>query len=390
MCDMLTVEEHSFYSRQITVPQIGETGQLALKRASVLVVGAGGLGCPILLYLAAAGVGRIGIADADLVSLSNLHRQVIYGVADCRETKVRTAAAAMRARNPFVEVVEHVVAIDDENVSDMISGYDIIVDGTDNFTTKFLLNDACWFLSKPLVYGSIHRFEGQVAVFNHAGSDATERGPNYRDLFPSPPPAALAPDCSTVGVLGVLPGIVGCLQANEVIKLITGIGEPLSGTLLLVDALSGSTKSMRLKKNPNNPLSGTSPSIRNVRSVTTSSNVPDMPIRSISANTLIEWHAQGRPLVLVDVREPDERKRVSLGGVHWPLSESDIDVPEIDATRIAVMYCQSGARSKRAAEKLIARGYAREHLVSLDGGVTAFLDAGYRPDALDDPMGGGQ
>ncbi|MBN3831909.1 molybdopterin-synthase adenylyltransferase MoeB [Burkholderia sp. Ac-20344] len=384
---VLTPEEQGYYARQIAIPQFGMAGQLALKSASVLVVGAGGLGCPILLYLAAAGVGRIGIADYDRVSLSNLHRQIIYGIGDCGQSKVATAAAALRLRNPLVEVIEHDAAVNSEEVTQLVSTYDVVVDATDNFSTKFLLNDACWFAGKPMVYGSIHRFEGQLAVFNLKSVHGDGCSPNYRDLYPAPPPAALAPDCSTAGVLGVLPGLVGCLQANEVIKIVTGVGEVLAGRLLIVDALSGSTRLMRLRHQPGNPLSGVNRQIHQVKSITEEVSL-DGPVRSISANELIEWQAQSRSMVLVDVRNADERAVFSLGGVHWPLSATDSELPDIGDAELIVTYCQSGIRSRHAAAKLIRKGYAVERVLSLDGGVSSFLGAGYRKEMLPDPTGG--
>lgn len=373
---VLTPDERRFYARHLSIREFGERGQQALRQARVLVVGAGGLGCPILQYLAAAGVGVIGIVDGDKVDVSNLQRQILFRFEDCGQSKARLAAARLTQLNPHIEAICHEVWLDESNALEIIAGYDVIVDGTDNFTTKFLINDACWFAGKPLVFGSIYQFEGQVSVFN--AIDGAGRGPNYRDLLPSPPPDGLASNCLEAGVVGIVPGIIGCLQANEVIKLLTGIGETLSGKLLTFDAMDCSMSLLTLRKSDKNPLRGEPPAMVRLRAQSQSCSSDAIAVELISVERLRELCAAGRTR-LVDVRESGERERHSLGGLHVPLGElagrvaaGELHDPLLESL---VMYCESGVRSASAVRRL--QGKVSAALYSLDGGVQRTLGAGY-------------
>lgn len=349
---MLTQGERERYSRQVMLPEIGERGQHLLKAARVLVVGAGGLGCPILQYLAAAGVGNIGIADGDVVSLSNLQRQVLYTPHDIGKSKAERAAAVIAALNPDINVHTHNVFVDNGNVLELIGDYDIIVDGSDNFDTRYLLNDACVMLGKPLVSGAIFRFEGQVSVFNYEG------GPTYRCLFPEPPGAGESPNCAEIGVVATLPGIVGTIQANEVLKMITGIGEVLSGRLLVIDALSMNSYTFNFNANEANKtikeLPKPSPAACDVR------------VAEVSYGELERLLSSGSKLV--DVREAHEHEAGNIGGVNVPLSQLAERFGELNIEDILVLYCASGKRSLQAANLLATKGYK---VSQLKGGVNA-------------------
>lgn len=372
----LTAEERRFYARHLSIRDFGERGQQALKQAKVLVIGAGGLGCPILQYLAAAGVGVIGIVDADRVDVSNLQRQILFRFEDCGQSKAQVAGARLMQLNPHIQTICHEVWLDEHNALEIISGYDVIVDGTDNFTTKFLINDACWFAGKPVVFGSIYQFEGQVSVFN--AIDGTGRGPNYRDLLPAAPPDQLATNCLEAGVVGIVPGIIGCLQANEVIKLLTGLGETLSGKLLTFDAMDCSMSLLTLRQSDKNPLRGDRPAIIQLRPESQSCSSDAIPVQVISIERLVELCASGRTR-LVDVRESEERARHSLGGMHVPLAElgSRLAAGELHDSlcESLVMYCESGLRSASAVRRL--QGKVGAALYSLEGGVQGALGAGY-------------
>lgn len=334
------------------LPEIGESGQQLLKAARVLVVGAGGLGCPILQYLAAAGVGNIGIADGDVVSLSNLQRQVLYTPHDIGKSKAERAAAIMSAMNPDIDVRTHNAFVDNENVLQLIGDYDIIVDGSDNFDTRYLLNDACVMLGKPLVSGAIFRFEGQVSVFNYKG------GPTYRCLFPEPPGAGESPNCAEIGVVATLPGIVGTIQANEVLKMITGIGEVLSGRLLVIDALTMNSHTFNFSVNEANKKVTELPK--------PSSTVCDIPIREVSHGELETLVASGA--LLVDVREAHEHEASNIGGINVPLSQLTERMGELNVRDSLVLYCASGKRSLQAANLLAGKGYK---VSQLKGGINA-------------------
>lgn len=374
--DSLTSQERSRYARHLSIKGFGVQAQLALKSARVLIIGAGGLGCPAALYLAAAGVGKLGIIDFDKVDESNLQRQVLFGTADIGRSKALAAADRLRSLNPLIEVEPIEARLDESNALELLKGYDVVLDGTDNFTTKFLINDACFFAKLPLVFGSIYQFEGQVAIFNALMPDGS-RGPNYRDLLPSPPPPELAPNCSEAGVIGVVPGMVGCAQACEVIKLICQVGEPLFGRVMTIDALDGSRSVLALRKSKANPLSGDAPSISSLRPEAQACSL-DAEVEEIGLDEAIERASE---IHLVDVRETHEREARSLGGQHLPLGELSSEDVSAGDKKIIVVYCESGVRSARAARLLSGRlGSARA--LSLTGGVKAVAAQGGDFEAL--------
>ncbi|CNI64043.1 molybdopterin-synthase adenylyltransferase MoeB [Yersinia vastinensis] len=376
----LSPAEMGLYSRHLLIPAIGIKGQLALKNAHVLIVGAGGLGCPILLYLAAAGVGWIGIIDADHIDVSNVHRQVLYRVADKGKNKADIAKSRLQALNPYIEIETYIEKLSVDNAEALISRYDIVVDGTDNFVAKYLINDACYLNDKPLVYGAIMQFEGQVSVFNVRDENGA-RGANYRDLYTEPPDAALAPNCAEAGVLGILPGIIGCFQANEVIKLITGLGRPLSGRLLVYDALDAATTELSFSASLDNPLRDPNWShvLEEMPVVCSSAIASDQFVMTLEEfNDLIHEYTV---IHLIDVRELHERELTSIGGEHIPLAEIEsidneclMDVP-------IILYCQSGVRSQRAAS-LLANKFPHSQIFSLKGGISAFLASDLYPEMM--------
>lgn len=375
----LSPAETRRYQRQLSLPDFGTSGQRRLKAASVLVVGTGGLGSPLLTYLAAAGVGRIGLVDFDRVEASNLHRQTLFTDADEGRPKVAVARERLQALNPLVDVQAYDEPLSRENALELIRDYDLVADGTDNFRTRYLVNDACVLLDKPNVYASIFRFEGQVSVF-HALLSGGRRGPNYRDLFPSPPPPGSVPDCAEGGVLGVLPGILGCLQANEVIKLLTGLGEPLIGRLLLVDALSMRFREFKFQPDPANPLTGRHPSIRELVDYDefcdpTPSFSTDMnnPIQEISVQQLKQWMDEGKDFQLIDVREPHEADIATLNGELIPLDQLAQRRNDIDDEKPVVLHCRSGKRSA-AAIQLLADSHDPSQLYNLKGGINAWAE----------------
>jgi adenylyltransferase/sulfurtransferase len=358
---MLTPDDRSRYARQLILPEIGEAGQAALKNAAVLVVGAGGLGSPVAIYLAAAGVGKIGLIDFDAVDITNLHRQILYGTKDVGERKVDAAGARLRDLNPSTEIVAHDMALTSENALDIIRDYDIVVDGTDNFPTRYLVNDACVFLQKANVYGSIFRFDGQVSVFD------AQRGPCYRCLYPEPPPPHLIPSCAEGGVLGVLPGVIGTLQAIEAIKLVTGTGEPLIGRLLLFDALHTSFRQLKLRKDPNCVVCGAHPTITQLIDYEGFCNP-----RHASEITPAELSQRLQDFVVVDVREKHEFAAGHIEGSKLiPLPELPQRMIDIPADRDVVLYCQSGSRSARAQQMLHDAGFTRVR--NLSGGYAAWM-----------------
>jgi len=361
-------EELVRYSRHIELAEVGEDGQERLKRASVLIVGAGGLGSPAALYLAAAGVGRLGIVDHDTVDLSNLQRQLLHDTASVGRRKTVSARERIRAINPLV----HVEAIDEEltsrNALEVIDGFDVVIDGTDNFRTRYLTNDACVLLGKPNVYGSVLRFEGQASVFG------TTDGPCYRCLFREPPPPGLVPSCAEAGVLGVLPGLIGTIQATETIKLILGVGETLTGRLLLIDALQMRFRTIRVRRDPECPACGT----REIRSLVdydeycSPSQKPPMShqhgVRELVPASLAERLRENEAIQLIDVREPYEWRIARIDGARLiPLAGFGAAVAELPRDRDIVVYCHHGTRSRAAAEFLVAQGFTR--VWNLTGGI---------------------
>ena len=336
------------YQRQITLPELGLEGQARLGRAAVLIIGAGGLGSPTSLYLAAAGVGRIGLVDFDRVDETNLHRQILYGTSDIGRPKLEAARARLADLNPDISIETHEARLTSHNALEILAKYDVIIDGTDNFATRYLTNDACLLLGKPNVYGSIFRFDGQVSVF------ATPNGPCYRCLYPEPPPAHLAPSCAEGGVLGVLPGVVGTLQAIEAIKLVTGIGETLAGRLLLFDALRTTFRTMRLKKRCEEHAPVT-------KLIDYEEFCNPVQTNDITPQELSQRLTNGEELVLIDVREPYEWEAGHLdAATHIPLAQVPQRLADIPKDKEVVMICRSGGRSGRAQEYLMQQhGYTR-------------------------------
>ncbi len=374
----LSSAELSRYRRHLTLPGFGQVAQQKLKDARVLVVGAGGLGAPLLSYLVAAGVGTVGLVDFDKVESSNLHRQVLFTEDDVGRLKVEVAAERLRRQNPHVQLQIHNTKLSSHNALDFVQEYDIVADGSDNFSTRYLVNDACVLLGKVNVYAAIFRFEGQVAVFNHPNVRG-ERSPNYRDLFPQPPLPGTVPSCAEGGVLGVLPGIVGSLQANEVIKVITELGEPLAGRLFLLDALSLETRTLAIEKNPDNPLTGMHPTQTTLMDYAQFCGEvgPDkfsMDLREISVAELRRWQQEQRDFQLIDVREPHEHAAANRGGTLMPLGQLEQFVAQIATDRPVVVYCQSGVRSRRAV-RILVQQHGFLDVWSLAGGLDAWEQA---------------
>jgi adenylyltransferase/sulfurtransferase len=363
----LTVDEVARYSRHLIIPDVGVTGQKRLKNAKVLVVGAGGLGSPALLYLAAAGVGTLGIVDFDLVDESNLQRQVIHGVSDVGRPKAESARDSIRDINPHVDVVLHTERLDSDNALDVFRGYDLILDGTDNFATRYLVNDACVLLGKPYVWGSIYRFEGQASVF------WDRYGPNYRDLYPDPPPPGLVPSCAEGGVLGVLCASVGSIMVTEAIKLITGIGEPLLGRLMVYDALEMSYRTIKVRKDPvEHPITELI-DYEEFCGVVSDEAQRAVSGSTISAQDLKDMLDAGKDPYLVDVREPVEYEIVKIpGGVLIPKDRilSGEALAELPQDQPLVLYCRTGVRSAEALAAVKAAGF--RDAVHVRGGVTAW------------------
>src|SRR5438552_1879324 len=371
----LSKDEILRYSRHLIMPEVGMDGQLKLKSAKVLLIGTGGLGAPLGLYLAAAGVGRIGLVDFDVVDYTNLQRQVIHGTKDVGRKKLDSAADSMLDINPFVQIDRHEVAITSENAFDIMRDYDIVVDGTDNFPTRYLVNDACVLLGKPNVYGSIFRFEGQATVFAYEG------GPCYRCLYPEPPPPGLVPSCAEGGVLGILPGTIGLIQATETVKLILGIGEPLVGRLLLYDALGMRFRELKLRKNPDCPICGEHRTIHELIDYNQFCGIPSHPpepapglaegeIDPVEVKAKID---RGDPLVLIDVREPHEYQ---IGHIQYakliPLGELPKRVNELNSADEIVAHCKSGMRSAKAVDFLKQAGFRK--VKNMKGGILAWSD----------------
>jgi len=351
----MTSEELTRYNRHIILPEIGLEGQEKLKQAKVLVIGAGGLGCPVLQYLVAAGVGHIGIVDDDKVDESNLQRQILYSTWDIGKSKAITAFEKLSAQNPYCQLKAYPVRLNNGNALEILKDYDIVVDGTDNFPTRYLVNDACVILDKPLVFGSVFKFEGQVAVFNYNGS-AT-----YRCLYPQPPAADEVPNCSEIGVLGVLPGIVGVIQANEVIKMITETGEVLSNKLLRLDALSMSFDTFSFSLNPSN---------KEINSFSDYEEFCGVGVREITADELKEKISQHEDIQIIDVREPAEYEIRNIGGTLIPLASLADNLDKIRLDVPVIVHCQGGGRSKKAAKLLQEKGY--NNVLSLKDGVRGY------------------
>ena len=366
---MLSKEDYQRYNRQIIIPEFGEQGQERLKKASVLVIGAGGLGAPILQYLTAAGVGHIGIVEFDEVSISNLQRQILYSSDQVGESKAIKSAERLEGLNPNVQFTIIEEAITSQNAMQHIERFDLVVDGSDNLATRYLVNDACFFLKKPLIYGAIFRFEGQVSVFNF--DLGGERGSNYRDLFPTPPPPEMVPSCSEGGVLGVLPGIIGSMMASEAIKVIAQMGTTLSGKLLVFDALDFSTYTLKIAKNPDNPISGANPSVTELIDYEAfcMGNIEAKQLTEISVQELAN-RLKENEVFLLDVREDYEYEIANLGGVLIPLNKVIYQVDRIPKDKDVVVMCKTGGRSAKVIELLKKQGY--ENLVNLKGGITAW------------------
>jgi sulfur-carrier protein adenylyltransferase/sulfurtransferase len=369
----LSKEEVLRYSRHLIMPEVGMEGQLKLKKAKVLLVGSGGLGAPLGLYLAAAGVGRLGMVDFDAVDFTNLQRQVTFGTSDVGRKKLEAARERLSNLNPEIQIDTYETRLTSENALDILRGYDIVADGTDNFPTRYLVNDACVLLGKPNVYGSIFRFEGQASIFGYSG------GPCYRCLYPEPPPPGLVPSCAEGGVLGVLPGIIGCIQAMETLKLILGGGEPLIGRLLLFDALKMRFREMKLRKNPDCPVCGEHRTITKlidyaefcgIRGEEMEAKPLDIP--EITPKQLKERLDRGDDIYILDVREPHEYQICNLRGHLIPLGDLPKRVSELDSSREIVAHCRSGKRSADAVQFLTQAGFRK--IWNLKGGILAWSD----------------
>lgn len=373
MLPTLSHEEILRYSRHLLIPEVGLEGQRKLKASSILVIGTGGLGSPVALYLAAAGVGHIGLVDYDIVDESNLQRQVIHGTSSLGDLKVESARNRMLDLNPEIEVEVYNEPFTSANAMRIAEKYDVIVDGTDNFPTRYLSNDVCVLLGKPNVYGSIFRFEGQVSVFD------ARHGPCYRCLFPEPPPPGLVPSCAEGGVLGVLPGTIGTIQATEALKLVLGIGEPLIGRLLLYNALDMSFDFVKLRKNPNCKICGENPEVNELIDYDAFCGVPGHSLEEgsageewdITATELAQKLQAGEPIRLIDVREPHELEISRIEGAELiPFGQLAARLSEFDSTQNFVLFCKSGTRSARALDILASAGFRK--VKNLKGGINAW------------------
>ena len=375
----LTNDELGRYSRHLILPEVGMEGQQRLKAAKVLCVGTGGLGSPLALYLAAAGIGTLGLIDFDVVDASNLQRQIIHSTKDIGRKKIDSAQEKLNALNPALDVVKHDTMLTSANALEIFAQYDIIADGTDNFQTRYLVNDACVLLNKPNAYGSIFRFEGQASVF------ATEEGPCYRCLYPEPPPPGLVPSCAEGGVLGILPGLVGVIQATEVIKLILGKGEPLIGRLLLVDALTMRFRELKLRKNPDCPVCGANPTVTELidynqfcgiapepaQAAQVKNGIPQISVRELKTR-LDKKEINNDNFLLLDVREPYEFQIAQIGGKLIPQNDVPHRLSELNPEQEILVHCRSGARSQKIAELLKANGFQKVSNVA--GGILAWSD----------------
>ncbi len=369
----LSKDEILRYSRHLIMPEVGMEGQLKLKSAKVALIGTGGLGAPLGMYLAAAGIGRIGLVDFDVVDFTNLQRQVIHGTKDVGKKKLDSAAETMLDINPYVEIDRHETALTSENALEILKDYDIVVDGTDNFPTRYLVNDACVLLKKPNVYGSIFRFEGQATIFAYPG------GPCYRCLYPEPPPPGLVPSCAEGGVLGILPGTVGLIQATETVKLILGIGEPLIGRLVLYDALAMRFRELKLRRNPECPVCGDHPTITKLIDYQEFCGIPNQthqeaPVEGDIEPTEVKAKLdRGDRFVLIDVREPHEYQICNIPQAKLiPLGDLPKRVNELNSADEIVAHCKSGMRSAKAVDFLKQAGFKKVR--NMKGGILAWSD----------------
>ncbi len=372
---LFTKEELARYNRHIIIPGFGMEAQQKLKKAKVLVIGSGGLGSPVLLYLAAAGVGTLGIVDFDVVDDSNLQRQVLFGIDEIGKPKVEAARRRLAALNPYIQVNIYNTHLNSSNALDIVKDYDVIADGTDNFPTRYLVNDASVLLGKPNVYASIFQFEGQVSVFNYTDSKGNT-GPNYRDLYPTPPPPGLVPSCAEGGVLGVLPGIIGSLQALEVIKVITGVGETLSGRFYIFDAVNFESRTFNIKRREDNPVNGNNPTITaliDYEQFCGMRAVEEKALKEITAKELYDWQVKGEKFQLIDVREPHEYDIVNIGGELIPLATVADNVARIETEGKVVIHCKMGGRSAKAIRELEEK-FGFRNLYNLKGGILSYID----------------
>jgi molybdopterin/thiamine biosynthesis adenylyltransferase/rhodanese-related sulfurtransferase len=362
----LSESERARYARHLTLPEVGVEGQRRLKASRVLCIGAGGLGSPVMTYLAAAGVGEIGIVDDDRVDFSNLQRQILHGTSDVGRLKTESAAGRLAEINPEVRVTRHETRFTAANAADLAEPYDLIIDGTDNFPTRYLSNDLAVLTKKPNVYGSIHRFEGQVSVFApHLG------GPCYRCLFPEPPGPGMIPSCAEGGVLGILPGIVGAMQANEAVKLLLGIGDPLVGRLVHFDALSFRFREIRLRRDPACAVCGESPTLTTLQDIEFTCAMTPSSLPEIDVHQLKSRLTDGGPFVLLDVREPSEYEVAKLpGSVLIPLGELPSRVHELDPAAETIIHCKAGGRSAKALQFLLDSGFS--NVCHVQGGINAW------------------
>jgi adenylyltransferase/sulfurtransferase len=350
----LSPEELLRYNRQIILPDFGLEGQKKLKASRVLVIGCGGLGSPVILYLAAAGAGTLGLVEYDTVDKSNLHRQILYNSSSVGKSKLEEAASIIAELNPFVKVEKFAEKLGTSNALDIISRFDVVIDGSDNFPTRYLVNDACEILGKPYIYGAIHRFEGQVSVFNYEGSVT------YRDLFPEPPGAGMAPNCAEAGVLGVMAGLIGSMQANEAVKVICGFGKPLAGELLILDALTLTSRKFRI------------PAVPGRERVKELINYEDFCgislVEEITMKELEKWQSENRDFQLIDVREPDEYEAYNIDGELIPMDEIEERQQEVSRTKPVVIHCQTGIRSKKVID-ILKDKFGFSNLINLRGGI---------------------
>ena len=377
MVNPFTKAELERYSRHLIIPEFNLEGQRKLKEAHVLVIGSGGLGSPLLMYLAAAGVGHIGIVDFDVIEDHNLQRQVLFGVDQVGASKAHSAKERILKLNPHIEVTVHDTRITSANALELVSQYDVVADGTDNFPTRYLVNDACVLAGKTNVYASIYRFEGQCSVFNHLRPDGT-RGPNYRDLFPSPPPPGLVPSCSEGGVIGVLPGILGSLQALEVIKVLSGVGDVLDGRLFLFDAATFGTRTLKVRPNAKNPLTGENPTQTELIDYEMFCGLGDKPkeerpVREIEPTALADQLKTEAPPVVIDVREPYEYAIAHMDGILMPQDTVAERVADIPRDRPVVVHCRSGIRSARII-RMLEDDHGYDNLLNLRGGILAWQE----------------
>jgi sulfur-carrier protein adenylyltransferase/sulfurtransferase len=369
---VLNNDEVLRYSRHLIMPEVGMEGQLKLKAAKVLCIGAGGLGSPLALYLGAAGIGTLGMVDFDVVDFTNLQRQIIHSTADVGRKKLDSAAEKLKAINPFINIKKFDTRLSSDNALEIFRDFDIVADGTDNFATRYLVNDACVLTGKPNVYASIFRFEGQASVFG------MEEGPCYRCLYPEPPPPGLVPSCAEGGVLGILPGLLGIIQATEVIKLVLGQGDPLIGRLLLVDALAMKFRELKLRKNADCPVCGTHPTVTKLIDYNEFCGIrgEEKSVEATSSEMQVEELKQrldkGDDLFILDVREPHEYQICNLNGYLIPLGDLPKRVNELDSSREIVAHCRSGARSAKAVDFLRQAGFKKVH--NLAGGILAWAD----------------